>query len=947
MTPRIRALGPLDVPGAEALTRSGNARRLLAALLVRSPGVVAADTLADVVWQGAPPARADAALQTVVSRLRTQLRAAGLGDVLHTRHPGYALVVDPAWFDVTAFEDLAERGRGLLATRPREALALLDEGLALWRGGAYAEYAHEDFAMAEVARLTELRLSAQEDHAEAALRLNRPEEALATLERVIAESPMRERSRGQLMLALYRLGRQVEALAAYRAYRTMLDEELGLEPQQALRDLETRILRHDPALHPREAAEPASTSLVGRDRLLAELRARLERARVVTLTGPGGVGKTRLAAEVSDDGALVDLSSLPTGAQVAGAMLTALGVHLVDGSPPLDRLVDYLRPRDTLLVLDNCEHVVESAAEAAQAIAAACPAVRILATSRLPLGLPVEQIVPVPPLGAEAVELLRLRAAALAPGVDVAGDAAEELCRRLDGIPLAIELAAGRLRVMSPAGILASGGLLRTSYRQAADRHRTLDAVVDWSYRLLDDADRRLFARLSVFPGVFTAHDAARVCGLDPVAALDRIGDLVDRSMVVAVAGGDVTAYTMLETLRAFARERLAESGEEADLRRAHARDLLELVRRGAERIDGGWAAEVERRFGDIRAAHLWALDHDLTLDLWLIGELADWAELRMPAELEDWAKAAARRWSETGHADDEPLAALALGVAAGCARFRSDYEEARRLAGLSLRLLGPDDPFRRFAVFVQAELALLSGDLDEARRLGLDVLRWSELADDELRAGYVRSSLVLVSAYGGRPEQAVADATAMLDTCRSPVVRGWALYVLGESLLDTDPGRAGELLAQARSQALATGDRYCEGVALTSLASVTARHGDPAAAVDLYVEVITHWERHGNRLQQWATIRGAAFLLAQRGDVASALAVLDAVAAQKGATPLYGADADRLRELRARAAGTPPGEPVGDLHRFTLDRLRRHTRTTTTASPFLAQAVKKSQSPA
>ncbi|WP_066361290.1 BTAD domain-containing putative transcriptional regulator [Herbidospora mongoliensis] len=933
MAVQVRALGPLELDGASAT--SGNARRALAALLVRRGSVVAADTLAEIVWGDGPPRNVEAALQTVVSRLRAVLRAAGLGDALRTRSPGYVLELDPGSFDVTVFTELAGRGRALLATDPSAATRQLDEALRLWRGPAYLEFADDAFAAAEIAGLTEARFGALEDRAEAALKLGRPQEAVPPLERVVAEAPMRERPQAQLMLALYRTGRQVEALDVYRRYRDLLDEELGLEPQADLRELEGRILRQDPGLlgpfAPVAGNLPAArTALVGRDAPLTDIVTRLGAGRVLTLTGPGGVGKTRLALAAAHEAAagfpgggwLVELASLLRTGSVAAATLTALDVHVADTAGPLERLVGYLRRERLLLVLDNCEHVVDDAARVVQRIVDSCPGVTVLTTSRVPLGVEPEHLVPVQPLvdDSDAVRLFVDRAQAVVPAFDPADaslDTVGELCRRLDGMPLAIELAAGRMRYMTPAEMLnrlPDRLTLRNPHRLASERHQTLRAVVDWSYQLLEPADQRLFERLSVFAGGFGAGDAAAVCALDPVTAVERVGELVDRSMVVATADSSwqTTSFALLETLRDFGRERLAARDETGVVFRAHAEHLLALLGQGPEKVlsreCGAWMAQVAERMDDLGAAHAWAMDHDLTLALRLTAGLSTWVGLQMHVDILGWCETGFAAWDDHGDPADTVLAAMTLAVAADCASFRSDHSQATSLSLRSLELL-KDRPERAFPLSVLGALGLLLGDLDLVRDTSEEIFRIGPAAGDHLLC-YAHVVLVLARAYGGDHDRAVADAQAFLARGRSPLELAWGRYILGEALLDTDPPRAAILLEQAFTGAKATNDRLVYGASLTSLASVKMRHGDPRDAVPLYRKAVEHWHRNGNWLQQWTSIRGVLFLFMALGEPGWAAILLAAIDHQESANEPYGPDAERVAEVRARlAADLPPAE--------------------------------------
>ncbi|WP_440073258.1 BTAD domain-containing putative transcriptional regulator [Streptosporangium sp. OZ121] len=991
---RVRALGSLELsranPGLDAgekpLLRSGNLRRLLATLLVHVGSVVSADTLAEIVWGDTQPVRVEAALQTVMSRLRMQLRSAGLNEVLLTRQPGYMLKLDSDVFDVTHFRDLAERAHAIVESDPRRAADLLDTALGLWRGRAYAEFGDDEFAVAEVAGLAEARLVALEDRAEAALSLGAPNEAVALLERVIAEAPMRERPQGQLMLALYRIGRQADALAVYRRYRTLISDELGLRPLSGLRELESRILQHDSSLMPRSSAHhgernggeeearsgdqtkrplvsglsAARSPLVGRDQVLHQVMKRLSSSRVLTLTGPGGVGKTRLmlaAAEASEadparfpDGVwLVELALLQRPVSLASAVLTALGVQIVGTVTPQERLIGYLQTRRALLVLDNCEHLVDDVADLVQSIVGSCPELSVLATSRVPLGIESEQINPVPPLDVptDAVRLFVERATAVAPAFDPTGPTLEvltELCRRLDGMPLAIELAAGRMRYMTPAEIVArmpdGFRLMRNPYRRAVERHQTLQTVIDWSYQLLEPGDQELFERLSAFAGAFAADDAAAVCGLDVPAVVERIGDLVDKSMVVATADRtwQVTSYSLLETLRSFGRDRLEERGNAQETFRAHAEHLRVSLDRGPRLLHTGecgrWMTAIAQRIDDIRVAHTWALNNDLTLDLGLMVGLADWMELQMPGEMAGWAENAAERWIAEGHPADRPLAALSLGMAASGAQYRTDHRLMESLTERSWELLNPDDPLRRFAGVGLLGHRLASGDLDGVNRLSRDVLNWSLQAGDRLRAGYAQVCGILGVAYGGDLVAAERAAEDFSRLNRSGVFGGWGAYLLGETLLDREPERAAGLLERAHEQAIACQDCVLMGAALSSLASIRLRYGDPLEAVPLYREVIEHWHRIGNWVQQWTSVRGAIFLLAELGDLRSAMTLLTAMRRQEGAGPAFGQDAQRVRameslftralDLEERQRLTARGMTMTDAEilRLTLDRL-------------------------
>ncbi|MEV5742465.1 BTAD domain-containing putative transcriptional regulator [Microbispora rosea] len=627
---RFGILGPTEArPGGDRTVPVGGPglRALLGLLLLNAGRVVTIDRLIDGLYGAEPPAGATNALQAQVSRLRQHLASLGdLGDLVVREPAGYRLAVDPDDVDAPRFERLAAEGRRALdAGDPARAAGLLDQALALWRGPALADVPDAPFAPAQTARLEELRLSAAEDLAEACLSLGRHRDLLPELQERVAAHPLRERSRGQLMRALYAAGRPAEALAVYDDARRVLSDELGADPSAELAAIHLAVLRSDPSLAPASAAPGGRpvplTSLVGRDDELERIGALLAEARLVTLTGPGGTGKTRLAVEAAarwpGEVCLVELAPLTDGADVPQAVLGALGLRETavaipvpgtrqGAADPVARLVSALTLRPVLLVLDNCEHVVEEAARLADRLLAACPALRVLATGREALGITGERLCPVPPLrvpppGSEptvedalaypAVRLFAERAAAVRPGIAFGpGDIEHVLriCRALDGLPLAVELAAARLRSLPLAQIAARLGsddgdpaaegdaprfaLLSRGSRTAQPRHRTLRAVVEWSWDLLDEPERALARRLTVFAGGATLEAAERVCGLPDTDGV--LASLVDKSLVEVVDD----RYRMLATIRAFCAERLAEAGESEPTRQAHLAYLLDLA---------------------------------------------------------------------------------------------------------------------------------------------------------------------------------------------------------------------------------------------------------------------------------------------------------------------------------------------------------------------------------
>jgi predicted ATPase/DNA-binding SARP family transcriptional activator len=712
-TLRIGLLGPLQVRDAAGRTVhvGGRQLRVLLMLLALEAGrVVPSGSLADQIWSAEPPANPGNALQTLVSRLRAELRRASLDQLIESHPAGYRLAVWPDAVDVLAFETLAVRGRRALAEGdPQEAATVLRSALASWRGQPLADAAGYHFADAAAAKLTELRASVLTERIEADLALGEGASLVGELRALLSADPLAERPRALLMRALYAAGRQAEALEVYHQARELLAGQLGVDPSAQLEQVYLRILRGEEgsataarttvrsaenSLDTERNVVPAAattahpvapntlTTFVGRDTEVPAVLKNLGSARLVTLTGPGGVGKTRLAAEVSGrlaGGAwFVELAPVTDPADVAYAVLDTLGVRerVISrragdpGAGPLDRLAEALADRDDVLILDNCEHVIEAAAALAGRVLAACPRVRIVATSRQPLRIDGETLCPVPPLpvpprsGAEqsesyaSVRLLRDRAVAVRPDFEVdAGNAAAvaRICRALDGIPLAIELAAVWLRTLTPDQLAERlddrFALLTSGSRTALPRHRTLRAVVDWSWDLLEPAEQALARRLAVFPAGATLAMAERICAdelLPPARVLPALSGLVDKSIITlgqATDGGSPPRYRMLETVRAYGLERLAEAGEQDRVRDAFAAQYLNLAEttdpllRGPEQ--GRWLRELAGEQDNLHAALRWAIaQRDADTALQFVRALGWYWQLRgQPGEPEALAR--------------------------------------------------------------------------------------------------------------------------------------------------------------------------------------------------------------------------------------------------------------------------------------------------------------------
>jgi predicted ATPase/DNA-binding SARP family transcriptional activator len=650
----VGVLGPLLLHGPDGPIRLGSARqrRLLAALVAHLGGAVGTELLTELIWSATgddPPVDPAGAVQTNVARLRRLLPP---GIRIVTTPEGYQLLADRAAVDVTAFADHVAAASMMID--PQRRLRGLTTGLALWRGRPYAELDHPSL-QPEVARLTELHAGAAEQHAAALLAVGRTAEAVAACEALTVAEPLREGAVALLMRALVAAGRQSDALAAFSALRTRLADELGLDPAPELRALEQQVLRQeirDPGPRPVPARPvplqaPAPrlpvSSFVGRAEDLAAAAELLGRCRIVTLCGPGGVGKTRLAAHIAaevagryDDGVL--LVELGDGGPADVRPAVAAALRLSDygragADSFVERIVEVLAVRRQLLMLDNCEHVADEVAVLVEAIAAGAPGVNLLLTSREPLRADGEHVLGVDPLEpAAAAELLtdRIRAAdpATVPGPEQAGLVAE-VCRRLDGLPLALELAAARAMPLGLRGLLDAleqpFEVLRCGRRTVSARHRSLRDVVAWSYGLLDGEQRALFERIAVFAGPVEHAAVVAVC-----EDARMLPDLVVRSLVVRHLG-EPARFGMLETLRAFGRSRLAAHPAAGRLRARHAAWALRLADEvSAERRGPGEAAAVRRfdaHLADLRRAHAWLCEAGPLEDLLRLtvpfGELA------------------------------------------------------------------------------------------------------------------------------------------------------------------------------------------------------------------------------------------------------------------------------------------------------------------------------------
>ena len=798
------------------------ARTLLAALLIETGRFVSRDRLIDELWADEPPATAENALQVQVAALRRLLPGR-----VETHGTAYRLVVTPDELDARRFEAAVSEAHPSLEREPALAAAMLATALGAWRGPALDGSTTGRMASTEATRLDALRRATQIDRADACLALGENESVMTELTGLLAGDPTDERLAGRLMLAQYRGRGSSVALATFDHVREAIERELAATPDTELVELRLAIERRDPTLAGPSAGLPVPvTRFIGREREQREARALLGTSRLLTLTGPGGSGKSRLALELARAMAatrlaevhLVSLASLPPGGSVTRLIADGLDVRERRGEPLVAGILSRIRNRRVLLVLDNCEHVLGTVAGLSTELLEAAAGLRILATSREPLGAPGEVTWAVSGLGlpapaasvadslaSEAMQLLADRAAAARPGFEISGQAvasAVALCRRLDGLPLAIELAAARLRTLSLAAIVErlEGHMDVPAGRGDAttDRHRTMRAAIDWSYDLLSDDERRLLRRLAVFRGGIGVSGAVAVAGdsrpsVEPFESLSR---LVDQSMVVAEPGLDgPSSYRLLETIRQYAEERLAEAGELATTRTLHAAWCAALVEAG--RDWGGseqetWLARLGDAHGDLLAALTWQLGEGrdpeaalaITANLWWY-----WYVRGHVAEGLVWLK---RTLAASSPAASRTRAAALRGASA-LARSSGDYIEAIRTgeAGLAMcRDLG-DRQGVAGSLNSLAATALAMGRVDDAVRYGQESL--AEVRGSENMRGLGASLTNLGTALRNEDrfdeaDAALREATAVFRAMGD--VRGETSAIINRAILERRRGQ-------------------------------------------------------------------------------------------------------------------------------------------------------------
>jgi predicted ATPase/DNA-binding SARP family transcriptional activator len=887
---QLRVLGPLEVVGDDDITipfRGAQLRRALATLSLHAPSPTPVDELRDVLWpDGAPSPNA---LQALISKLRKAIAPMTIDGT----GSAYSLVLGSAEIDAHRFEQLITAGREAAAAGGHDdAIDLLGRALAMWRDRPFDDIADLSIGQAPAARLNAMRESAIATRLEAMLGGGHIDAAAAELESLVVAEPLVERWWALLMIALYRQDRQADALRAYQQARTVLADELGLEPGPELRDLEAKILQHDASLGPssrntysrpvqRHDTAPAAAQLprrlasfVGRDEHIDTLSHLLERERLVTILGPGGAGKTSIAIEVGRRMscdlnkcavALVELSALPRGGDVVAAAAAVLAIG--DGelraratagpATDMERIIDTVGDRKMLLIVDNCEHVVAEAALFASTLLQQCDNVTLLATSREPLAIAGEQVWSLPPLTAdEATELLVARARSA--GIELALDGgaeqtAQQLLERLDGLPLAIELAAARLRSMTIEDLVQRiddrYALLSVGPRSAEPRQQTLRGLVDWSHDLLDERERIVFRRLAVFSGGATFEAIEHVC-TDPIdndgplriSAVDidgLVSRLVDKSLVTADRTPSGVRFRMLQTLTDYATERLLASGEAEAVGARHARYFASRV------------APAERGL----------MSHDQAK--WI-----DWLRL-------EWANITTA--IDHALAIDDAETAIQLVAPLGWYFFMIDETVAgTEWMHAALACTGKSDPrLHSLALASWAFLASTGADPANSAIVAERALDTLDSYDDPRTEAMVAGMYVMCQLFSGH----IDAARAVLPLIESAAHRSGDKWTLAMERLvaaevkgiQGDPLEAEQDMRRAADGFAAVGDRFSYSICATHGAELAEMRGDYHRAVRMLEESLAIAEDVGFSVRGFAARSRLANLEILRGNLALA----------------------------------------------------------------------------
>ena len=913
----VRIMGPVSIDGrADPVPLSPKLRLILALLAAHRGAVVSVDRLCEALWGDRQPAAATATLQSHLSRLRRMLAPAAR---IVAVDRGYLMELPDGSLDVDHFERLArEAGE---TDDHAVAAEVYRAALDWWRGPAFGDLTDGDWIRPESVRLDELRLTVMEAWFERRLATGGDARLIGDLEGVMLTNAFRERFVRQLMVALFRDGRHADALRRASEFRRLVRDGMGLDPSSALATIEAQVLADDPALLRAPASQPVSrnrrtvvdgpTRMVGRSTVLARITDAIGSSRLVTLSGPGGIGKTRLARRIAatatgfaDGVSFVELASMSQTDSLADVVATALDVQPRQHLTMHDTLIAALAEQQQLVVFDNCEHVLDALVPLVDRVRELCPRVHVLATSREPLGLPGELVLAVAPLtvgaaddadpmslaASPAVELLLDRVAAAVPGFAFTPANARvigEICRRLDGLPLALELVAPRFRSLPPETILGRlmlpAVVLGSSMRSAEPRHRTLRDTIAWSFEHLSRPEQVVYARLSGFAGSFDLAAVEFVCaGTDPAEVNDAsepfdvvevVATLVDKSMVkmMHLTNDHGTRYQLLETLREYGREQLAEQASVGLVEARHLRWFTDFAERSSIGMGGpdeaSWTQRVDWDFDNLRLAFGHALRAaDVDSALRLTAALREFAFRRIRYELASWATTAVAMPG----ADAHPRYPTVLAIVAYGHFVQGDVPESIEVAS---RALAAGDE-QHVDTGGLAERTLVNaccylGRSDEA-------LQWADRMVASARAGsparlahalYMRS--VTETSVGRTVQGAIwaGEANATARTCGSPTARAQAAYALGLALEGSEPAESLRLLRESARLAGSAGNRWIEAFADTEVWWLEARNGDVRTALHGSGVVIDTWHRGGDWVNLRLSLRRVFGLLMQIGD--------------------------------------------------------------------------------
>lgn len=903
----VRVLGPIEVyrDGKAVTPTSPNQRTVLAVLAAQPDQYVRIDTLIDALWGDGPPPTAEKTLRSYVSRLRVIL-----GPAIVASRGGLCLRTNAVQLDSIAFEKLVTAAKVLT---PKAATDALRTAIGMWHGCAFGELADVEAVSVSARALEQVKITARQQLAEALLRSGEFVEAVAEAESLIAERPLDESAWVILIRALSHGGRTADALQAYRrAYDGL--SAVGLEPSERLRQAQRDAFDAPaPPTAPQMPAAPGE-ELLGRDRDLTALAEIVDRHPLVTIVGPGGVGKTALAREVarrrgsahSGGVRVVELAALTDASVVPDAVVTALGLTS-DGSPTLS-LLRRARSMDLVVLLDNCEHVLDAVCEVLEAILGHEPSsLRVIATSRELLGMPAEHAWPLDPLDCSdhdspAQQFFRRRADASRPGATTGADPEEIswIVRRLDGLPLAIELAAAQVATLGVADIggqieasvampsSTTQSLEHLSRRGGEPRHRTLRAAIEWSERHLPDGARDALAQWTVFAGAVSRNDAQQVLQVPP----EVIDELARRSLLSIEIRSGRTYYRMLQTVRSVVGP--ATSGTQ----RRHMEYFSAAAAAAAKELETPGEPAAHHRLvelvDELRLAHSRARSIDVETAVRMSMALHRFGVSRLQTELLGWAA------KLPPLVQDRPdLRAAVDSTLAYRAVIAEQLDSARQRAQAALADAA-DDQTRCRALEALGDSCLFLGKLDD----GLDW--WSELATVGERSGETYYELIghvgagMTMAYAGMKD-AAREKLAEVDrrfgaATLSNTQRSWLSYLHGEVLLDDEPDTALAMFSRSIDLADAAGSHYVGGVARVSAITLQSRHAPARTALPLYADVIERWVDVGSWSHLLTTMRNLVPTLTQLGAYEAAARILGAVTLNDQ-TPTYGDEMERLAQ--------------------------------------------------